>query len=171
MFGTSYPAFKKEVRDYLFRLLPKGATVLDVGAGDGIYGWLLHVKFDMTAIDVYQKAVEHLIKLSIYRSVSQSDIRSGYRWIWGYYNLIILGDIIEHMTVADAQGVIKNCEENSDYVLIAVPYMYEQGALYGNQAEVHLQPDLTPEIFDERYPGYERIFGDEKYGYYIKKTR
>jgi len=25
-------------------------------------------------------------------------------------------------------------------------------------------------LFDERYPGYTRIFGDSLYGYYIKNT-
>ena len=74
------------------------------------------------------------------------------------------------MTVGDAQAVVKRCEESADYVLIAVPYCYKQGALYGNDAEIHIQDDLTPELFDERYPGYTRIFGDSLYGYYIKKT-
>jgi hypothetical protein len=168
LFGTSYPAFKTEVRDYLFRLFPKGAIVLDVGAGDGIYGKLLHEKFQLDASDIYHKTVEHLIKTGYYVWVFEGDIRNA-NFTHAHYDLIILGDIIEHMTVADAQEVIKNCEEHSDYVLIAVPYLYQQSELYGNKAEIHLQPDLTPEIFNQRYPGFERIFGDEKYGYYLKK--
>jgi hypothetical protein len=36
-----------------------------------------------------------------------------------------------------------------------------------NVHETHLQPDLTPEIFLERYPMMKLLVGDDKYGYYI----
>ena len=168
MYGISYPAFIKDVRDYLFNLLPEGAFVLDVGAGQGIYGHLLARRFRMQAVEVCASAVYHLRKSENYLHVWKGDIRT--HDFHRRYDLIILGDIIEHMTVGDAQAVVKRCEESADYVLIAVPYCYKQGALYGNDAEIHIQDDLTPELFDERYPGYTRIFGDSLYGYYIKKT-
>ena len=165
MYGTSYPKFKQEVKEYLTRLLPKGSYVLDVGGGDGTYGRLLYDHFEIDTIEIYQGAVEHLKKTGFYDDVRQGDIRTSI--IHKRYDLIILGDVIEHMTVVDAKEVIKRCEVVSDYVLIAVPYLYQQGALYGNQHEVHLQPDLTPAIFEMRYKGYIRIFGDTNYGYYI----
>ena len=166
MYGTSYPKFKQEVKEYLINLLPQGAYVLDVGGGDGTYGKLLYDYFKIDTIEIFQGAVEHLKSTGYYENVWQGDIRT--TAIYKHFDLIILGDVIEHMTVEDAKEVIKRCEVVSEYVLIAVPYMYQQGALYGNEHEVHLQPDLTPAIFDERYRGYTRLFGDANYGYYIK---
>lgn len=165
MYGTSYPKFKQEVKEYLINLLPQGAYVLDVGGGDGTYGKLLYDYFKIDTIEIFQGAVEHLKSAGYYENVWHGDIRTSI--IHKRYHLIVLGDVIEHMTVEDAKTVIKMCENQADYVLIAVPYLYKQGALYGNQHETHLQPDLTPAIFDERYKGYTRLFGDANYGYYI----
>ena len=50
----------------------------------------------------------------------------------------------------------------------AVPFMYPQGEIYGNPYEVHIQEDLTLEVFDQRYPGFKPIFIDSKYAYYVK---
>jgi len=166
MYGTSYPKFKQEVKEYLINLLPQGANVLDVGGGDGTYGKLLYDHCQLDTIEIFQGAVEHLKRTGYYQDVIQGDIRTSI--IHKLYDLIILGDVIEHMTVDDAKLVIKMCENQSDYVLIAVPYMYQQDALYGNKHEIHLQPDLTPEIFEMRYREYVRLFGDANYGYYIK---
>ena len=57
MFGTSYPKFKQEVKEYLINLLPKGSYVLDVGGGDGTYGKLLYDHFEIDTIEIYQGAV------------------------------------------------------------------------------------------------------------------
>ena len=53
---------------------------------------------------------------------------------------------------------------------MAVPYLWEQGPEFNNPYEIHLQPDLTPEIMSERYPSLKLLFGNEGYGYYINYT-
>ncbi len=40
-------------------------------------------------------------------------------------------------------------------ILLVVPYLCKQGAYRGVESERHLQPDLTPEIFNKRYPGFQ----------------
>lgn len=32
--------------------------------------------------------------------------------------------------------------------MVAVPYRYKQGVIDGNEAEIHRQADLTPDLFD-----------------------
>ena len=54
MCGISYPAFKKDVRDYLL-ICCRGAFVLDVGAGQGIYGQLLGRRFRMQAVEILRR--------------------------------------------------------------------------------------------------------------------
>jgi acetyl-CoA carboxylase biotin carboxylase subunit len=51
--------------------------------------------------------------------------------------------------------------------LVAVPYMYEQGTEFENVYETHHQPDLTKEIFLERYPQMKYLCGDDHYGYFV----
>jgi hypothetical protein len=77
-----------------------------------------------------------------------------------------MGDILEHLTVEDAKSILHKIKVNNQGVMIAVPYLYEQGEEFGNIHETHLQPDLTPEIMLERYPDLKLIYGDENYGYY-----
>ena len=45
----------------------------------------------------------------------------------------------------------------------------EQGEHEGNMHETHLQPDLTPDIMKQRYSDLELLYGNNFYGYYIKK--
>jgi hypothetical protein len=85
-----------------------------------------------------------------------------------------MGDVLEHMTVEDGQKVVEYIYPRCKELLIAVPYLYVQDAMFGNEYQIHHQPDLTHEIFMQRYPGMQRIYvstdgsGKEVYGYYIK---
>ncbi|BCU97828.1 MAG: hypothetical protein CM15mV19_0650 [uncultured marine virus] len=44
----------------------------------------------------------------------------------------------------------------------------EQGEHEGNIYETHHQPDLTPDIFKERFRYTTSLFENEYYGYYYK---
>jgi hypothetical protein len=101
---------------------------------------------------------------SKYNKVILGDIRE---FDFRDYDYIIMGDVLEHLSVKDAQQVIKRIQDLDILCLIAVPYNYEQGTYMDNVHETHLQPDLTPEIFLERYPMMKLLVGDDKYGYYI----
>lgn len=131
--------------------------------------WILLGTIPMTVIGALcVVALYHNIKVEYCRlyekslTDTQKDIRE-----FQYtrrYNLIIFGDILEHLTVEDAQMVLCEAKKWGEHILIGVPYLYKQEPLYGNEAERHLQEDLTHEIFTLRYPEYEFIFG--KFGFY-----
>lgn len=63
-----------------------------------------------------------------------------------------MGDILEHLPTDDALEVIHNILSSKCLVTVAVPWLYEQGALEGNSYEIHRQPDLTPDVMKQRYP-------------------
>lgn len=163
--GGSYQYGKIEITNFLRERLSFGDEILDVGAGCGTYRWYLGSGYNMDAVEVWPEAIDGLKEM--YRNVFQEDIRT-----FEYkqnYDLIIFGDILEHLSVEDAKRVLNEAKKHSKHILIAVPYQYEQDALYGNEAEIHLQPDLTHKIFKERYPGFDLIFGRfDLYGYYYK---
>jgi hypothetical protein len=78
-----------------------------------------------------------------------------------------MGDILEHIPAYEAMYLVDKMNKANKKLLIAVPYLYEQGEYDGNIHEVHHQPDLTDEIFLKRYPSMKLLFKDEGYGYYI----
>ena len=41
--------------------------------------------------------------------------------------------------------------------------------VHGNQKQSHLQPDLTHELFLERYPRFKEFAKNERCGVYIKR--
>jgi len=163
MTGGSYQYGKIEICNFVAENIQTGSTILDVGAGCGTYRYYLGSHYNWEAVEVWQESVDALKQT--YNKVYQEDIRK-----FEYtkdYDLIIFGDVLEHLTVEDAQKVLKEATKHAKHILIGVPYMYEQEAIYGNEAEVHLQPDLTHNNFKERYPGFNFIFGRfDIYGYY-----
>lgn len=145
----SYNYGKPEVCAWIRENFPINSTILDVGAGDGKWHFLLreYEKFD--AVEAFQP---NLRLLTAYRRIFHADIKD-FKYNW--YDLIIFGDIIEHLTVEDAQAVLEYAKPRCRDLIIAVPWLYKQDAIYGNQYEIHIQDDLTPEKFAARYPGFE----------------
>ena len=162
MYGSSTAEGKQEIKQYLLKRLSKGAKILDVGAGGGTYYNLLGKNFDWSAVEIWHDTAIYLSK--IYNTVYEGDIINFY--YPEEYDLVIFGDVIEHLTVEDAQECIKRAKKNAKAILIALPYNYPQDELYGNKAERHLQTDMAPEIFNERYPGFELVFDYGKHAYY-----
>lgn len=144
----------------------KGATCLDVGACDGKWCKLLGDYLRMDAVEIYEPNIRKHGLLNIYRNVYLEDIR---KFEYGNkYDLIIFGDVLEHMSIEDAQKVIEYARPRCKNFLIAVPYEWENRSRYGNPWEVHIQDDLTPKNVLERFKGIQPLFIFDRYGYYTK---
>ena len=81
-----------------------------------------------------------------------------------------MGDVLEHISVTNAKRTLAYAYPRCSELVVAVPYLYRQGAIYGNPYELHKQPELTHELFMERYPGFKILIQNDNYGYYIKDT-
>lgn len=161
----SYSKFKKEVHQSIVDNISPLCHVLDVGAGSGCYGEMLFGHFKkMDALEIFPNYVEMFQLKTKYNEVIIGDITN---FDFSLYDLIIMGDVLEHLSAEDAQNIIFQIQKNKQAVLVAVPYLYEQGAEFGNQHETHLQPDLTPAVMAKRYPELKLLYGDENYGYYV----
>ena len=117
-------------------------------------------------MEVFKEGIRKHRLREKYCEVYAEDIRD---FKYRYYDLVIFGDILEHLEVKEAQEVLNYALQHSTEVLVAVPYQYVQGEIGGNVYEIHKQDDLTPEIMQERYPSLELLLGNEKYGYYVSR--
>lgn len=137
---------------------PDKTRILDVGAGDGKWRHLLP-EYEMDAVEIFPpnaERISHLYGKVYVTSITKLNYRP--------YDLIIFGDVIEHLAVDDAQMVLRTAWKKCTDMIVAVPFLYPQGELYGNPWERHIQDDLTPELFAERYPGFE-VLVDTRWGY------
>ena len=102
---------------------PKGSTCLDVGPCDGKWHNLLGDYLVMDAVEIFQPNIENHKLCNKYRNVFNDDV-DNLRYEW--YDLIIFGDVIEHMTVEKAQRVLDYAIPRCKDMVVAVPYHFHQ---------------------------------------------
>ncbi len=148
---ASYDYGKTEIVKFIKDTFKYKSSCLDVGACDGKWANLLNDYLIMDAVEIFKPNIIEWGLAARYRNVFNMDIADlEYKW----YDLIIFGDVIEHMTVENARKVINYARGRCTNMIIGVPFQYPQDAIYGNPYERHIQDDLTEEIFNERYPGF-----------------
>ena len=158
---------KSEITMLILNEIEKGKEVLDVGACDGKWFKILGPYYTMDAVEVFTPNIVENHLESMYRNVYNCDIKD---FEYDHYDVIVFGDVIEHMTVEDAQYVLDYAKKHADLVVVGVPFLWPQGKCYGNDWEEHIQEDLTHDLFMERYPGFELFMKQENYGWYIYRT-
>jgi len=165
--ATSYEIYKKEITDYLKNNFDKKAKILDVGAGEGTYLPFLQDYFiNIEAVEIFKPNIDNFDLENRYSKVYNVNIID---FKYDFYDIIIFGDVIEHLEVNEAQEVLKYALNRCKEMIVAVPYLNPQGIEENNAYEIHKQDDLTDEIMKERYPYLKNVFKNDKYGYYIKE--
>jgi cyclopropane fatty-acyl-phospholipid synthase-like methyltransferase len=144
--GNSDPENKPWTINKIVELNPK--TVLDIGPGKGIYLDLIRRDLGdsviVDAVEVWQPYVDEFDLHSRYNHVEVQDIRD-YEFN-KEYDLIIFGDILEHMSEKDAVEVWKKVSKASRYAIISIPIIhYHQDAANGNPYEIHVEEDWNSE--------------------------
>ena len=163
--ASSFEYFKNNIKEYLEKKYTENARVLDVGSGSGTYYNLLGDYFKIIdGVEVFRPNIEKYRLKDKYNIVYNVDIRD---FKYDFYDIIIFGDVIEHLEVGDAQRVLEYAKNRCREMIVAVPYCYKQGIEEGNVYEIHKQDDLTPIKMQERYPYLELLYGNNEYGYYI----
>ena len=162
---SSFADGKEFLTGWIHARFDKGETCLDVGACDGNWANRLGDYLVMDAVEIYEPNISFHRLDRKYRRVFCKDIAEmEYEW----YDLILFGDVLEHMTVEQAQKAIEYAKPRCMEILAAVHFLYRQGDLYGNPYETHIQEDLTPELFNARYPGFRMINRPKpNYAYYV----
>lgn len=144
-------------------------TVLDIGAGAGYYGVAIRKACpSVTVLDAIEVFPYYQTRFSLdetYDTVTIADARS----ITSFpYDLVILGDVIEHMPREDAVALWKSISASAGFAYISTPIgICEQPSLNGqasfpdddtdtciiNPYEVHVEPEASTEEIVRLFPG------------------
>jgi len=142
-------------------------SVIDIGAGAGKTSKLIqnHVCV-LDAIEAHAPYVKQFGLQAKYTEVHVCDVRTFERLT--KYDLAVMGDVMEHLSVVDAQILLKKLKWVRCIAYVQVPFLYEQGAVDGVESERHLQPDLTQAVMTVRYPTLQLIHADDRLGCYYQ---
>jgi hypothetical protein len=169
---TSYPLYKDSVRNWFLQNVPLDTTILDIGAGCGTYSDLIRgYGYKMDAVEIWKPYIKQYGLKNKYGVVYNKNILAVDFVVLDKYDFFILGDVLEHLTIEEGKYLMLFLKQHKKQYLVAVPYQMEQSEYEGNTHEIHLQPDLTPEIMLERYPDLELLYGNNFYGYYTNKKQ
>lgn len=166
---ASTSVFKPETYNFIRSKFTADDSFLDVGAGDGIYGGNLKgdfPKFD--ALEVFEPYIKEYHLEEKYRKVINKNILE---FTPGWYDCIILGDVLEHIEESEAIKLISDLYVKCEEMIICIPFNSPQGEHLGNKYEIHLQPTLTNESFLEKYKGFRPFALRDDYGIYIKNNK
>lgn len=148
------------------QITPK--SVVDIGPGAGKYGTLLReVSPDTTttAVEIWEPYVHTYGLSSVYDRVVVADARE-----FDDYNvdLVILGDVLEHMTRAEALTLWDKVRSQAKAALISMPIIhFPQGCEHGNPYETHVEDNWTHEEIMASFDGITGYRTFEVTGSYI----
>lgn len=166
----SAPDFDDTIAEFIVSLWPASRVVLpikvlDIGAGAGKYGALFYPYWgiQIDAIEVYTPYITEYELETKYDKVYCTDICDfPVRW----YDVIILGAVLEHLPVIVAQDILRLWSKSCRYIIVTVPFLCKQGAVNDNPYERHIQDDLTPDVMKTRYPLLSEWQLNDKRGLY-----
>lgn len=165
---NSTPFFKKQILEFIDRNIPKDARVLDVGAGSGIWANCMPEYTNIHAIEIFENYVEQFSLEAVYAKVIVGNVIEQTREFFQEYDLIIMGDVVEHMSHEDALSVISRIPDTTT-VMIGVPWG-PQGVHNDNIYEIHIQDKLTNLDFLKLYPTYDLFGLHHGYAIYFNRS-
>lgn len=163
----SHAFFKQDVKVFFDKTVSRDVKILDVGPGMGTYSLLLNpLGFKLDCLEIFEPYISKYNLNEKYQKVIVGDICN---FDFSEYDFIILGDVLEHLTVEDSTKILNKIISENKGCLVAVPYLCEQGTMEENEHETHLQPELTPQLVIQQYPQLDLLVKNQYYGYYINR--
>jgi len=151
--GFSDPTNKPWTQEKIVELKP--ITVLDVGAGQGVYLDLIRQGLGagviVNAVEVWQPYIDQFNLENRYDKLFAMDVKdmSNFK-----YDLVILGDVLEHMSEESAVDLWDRISKQAKNAIISIPIIhYHQDAINGNPYEVHVEEDWNTERVLKTFKG------------------
>jgi hypothetical protein len=140
-------------------------TGLDLGAGAGTYA-NRYRSIQWDGVEIWQPYIDKYSLKEKYNTIYEADIR-----YWEpdkNYDVVVLGDVLEHMTVEEAVIVFNKVKKYAGTIIVSIPIgEYPQDEYDGNPYEKHIVDNWKDEdvrkIFGE--PSQYKI--DNEIGVYV----
>lgn len=150
----SLPRFEKEGDSTYHLLAPR---VLDIGAGSGTYADLVQRSgplAHLTAVEIHAPYVTMFGLRGRYDEVIVADVRG---IELPEAEVVILGDVLEHMPLADAVAVWEKARRAArTAVFLSLPIVpWPQGPQFDNEHEAHVEDWSHPKVV-RNLPGITR---------------
>ena len=167
---TSDREGKEWAREIIQSLAP--SVVVDVGPGEGTY---VHLARDVTpdcrwiGVEAWAPYISEFGLFDAYDWVVVSDIRhlDPYTLVRDP-DLVILADVLEHMSQLEARGVLARMKDWAHNILVSVPLAHhDQGAEGGNWFEIHREHWSSREMRKELGAGLVDAREGDVLGYYL----
>lgn len=136
--------------------------VLDIGPGRGSYAELFATHGvpveKMDCVEVWEPYIERYSLTEKYSLCFNKDVRE---WDDFNYDLVIFGDVLEHMSKKEAVAVWEKVSKQATYAVISIPIVHmPQGEEEGNPYETHVKDDWTVEEVLETFShiGLYRVY-------------
>jgi hypothetical protein len=146
-------------------------TVVDVGPGVGTYAKLLAGPdvSRIVGIEVWEPYVRTYRLHEYYDEIILGDIR---QVPIPATDVVILGDVAEHMTAGEAQEVWRRCAAAARRaVYLSIPIVhYPQHPIEDNPYEVHVEEDWSHEKVLARFDGIGASWAGQEVGVYERLT-
>lgn len=159
---NSLPQGKDIIKDWVTSRKDEIQKILDVGAGEGTYYKLLHnIKdFEFCAVEVWKPYIKKYLRTDplTYREIYDIDIR-GFLFKSKDWDLIIFGDILEHLEMEEAKKVIDRARQRCKYYIISIPVSHcPQKEEHGNPYQKHIEEDYSINKVIELFGPFEEFY-------------
>lgn len=128
-------------------------TVVDVGVGAGTYTQYRSIfpGSRWIGLEAWEPYVQQYDLINKYDQLIMGDVREQ-DWQQLPSDLVIMGDVLEHMTKEEAVALVNQSLASGKLALVSLPVVYyPQDAWEGNEYERHIKPDWSYEEFSETF--------------------
>lgn len=166
--GTSHPENKNDLLSAILAINPK--TILDVGAGSGGLSKMLFFYAPQITIDALEVWEPYVIEYELdklYSNVFTVDARDFENF---EYDLVVFGDVLEHMTEEQAIALWEKAASKARYGIITIPIIHmPQEAINDNPYEIHEKDDWSTEEVLQKFKYIETHKEFDNTGIFIGK--
>jgi cyclopropane fatty-acyl-phospholipid synthase-like methyltransferase len=151
--------------------------IIDIGAGKGTYCRLfkkrkLFTNSEWIGVEAWQPYIDRYDLIQVYNRVINIDFRILNFSDIGNVDLVILGDVLEHVTKDEAIEFVNTISRYSRYAVISIPIIhYPQDEIEGNPFEIHIKDDWSHNEVMESFSNIEKFFIGNQIGCYLLKFR
>jgi hypothetical protein len=164
---TSDPQGKDWALETYLKIQPE--LVVDVGPGEGTYAKLMrpHHRSHWVGVEAWGPYLDQYALPDLYDIVHVADARL-VNWTWFLTaDLVILGDVLEHMTSRHARVLLDRIKWVATNVVVSIPVLHlDQDAVNGNPYECHIDHWTYEAMLDELNPGVVDTWRGDVLAYY-----